>query len=84
MSVEQLSDAWSPFKQEQYLDAATAFQKLLEDGCSAEDERQQAEFGLGYSLAFLGEFDEARVCFARLRVQAAARNDLSAEHRALH
>jgi tetratricopeptide (TPR) repeat protein len=84
MSEEQLSDAWSLFTQDQCLDAAIAFRNLLEDGCSAEEERHQAEFGLGYSLAFLGEFEEAYLCFFRLRVQAAARNDLSAEHRALH
>lgn len=82
--MQQVSDAWNLFIQDRYLDAATAFRKLLEGDHSPEVEREQAEFGLGYALAFLGEFGEARQCFNRLRLQAAARDDLSAEHRALH
>jgi len=82
--MQRISDAWALFTQDRSLDAATAFRTLLEDERSPEDEREQAEFGLGYALAFLGEFGEARQCFNHLRLQAAARGDLSAEHRALH
>lgn len=83
MTVGQISEAWDLLAQNQDLDAATAFLHVLRQAPSAED-RHQAEFGLGYALAFLGEFDEARGCFTLLRAQAAAQGDLSAEHRALH
>ena len=82
--MERISNTWTLFTQDRFSEAATAFRQLVEDPQSTDVEHQQAEFGLGYSLAFLGEFEEARQCFTRLRVQAAGRNDLSAEHRALH
>jgi len=84
MVTEQLSNAWTLFTQDQYHEATTAFRQLVGDHRATDEDRQQAEFGLGYSLAFLGEFDDARVCFARLRAQAADQGDVSAEHRALH
>jgi tetratricopeptide (TPR) repeat protein len=83
MSSAHLSAAWALMNDGQYRDAATAFRRLAAQN-RADEDGEQAAYGLGYALAFLGEFGDARAIFVRLRRPAAVQGDLGAEHRALH
>jgi hypothetical protein len=83
MSSAHLSAAWALMNDGQYRDAATALRRLAAQN-RADEDGEQAAYGLGYALAFLGEFGDARAIFVHLRRPAAVRGDLSAEHRALH
>ena len=47
-------------------------------------QREQAQSGLGYSLAFSEQHAEARHIFEQLCLQATVRSDAEAEHRAVH
>lgn len=84
MTPASLSAAWILVTEERHIEAAIAFRQMMNDRHASAHDRQHAAFGLGSALAFLGEFDEARLIFTRLRTEAATRNDLTAEHRALH
>ena len=82
--TDTLNLAWAAFEREEYVGSERTFRDLLAMPALTISERQQARFGLGYALAFLQQFEEARNLFDPLRPEARAGGDPGAEHRALH
>lgn len=78
-----IEQAWTAFTQDDYPLAERLFKAILADVDDGETMRQ-AQFGLGYVLAFTGRFDDARTLFTQLRDEAKKRGALNEEHRALH
>ena len=82
--ADAMTRAWAAFQCEDWTQAEALYREILSDPALTSAERQGARFGLGYVLAHVQRFDEARELFASLREQAAAGNDLAFEHVALH
>lgn len=78
-----IEQGWVAFTEEEYALAEHLFERSLVDALDEETSRQ-AQFGLGYVLAFTNRFAEARKMFEQLQHDARSRGALSEEHRALH
>ncbi len=79
-----MTRAWAAFEREDWTQAEALYREILSAFILTSVERQEARFGLGYVLAYVQRFDEARELFVSLREQAAAGDDLAFEHVALH
>lgn len=77
-----LEECWALIESEDYARAEQGFRALL-SGVTGEQARQ-ARFGLGYALAHLHRFEEARDLYRSLRQEARQRGAAFEEHRALH
>ena len=84
MDANAMSQAWAAFEREDWTQAEALYREILGDTALTSAESREARFGLGYVLAHVQHFDEAREIFASLREQAAAGDDLASEHVALH
>ena len=82
--TDAMTRAWAAFEREDWTQAEALYCEILNDPILTSLEQQGARFGLGYVLAYVQRFDEAREIFASLREQAAAGDDLAFEHVALH
>ena len=82
--TDSMIRAWAAFEREDWTQAEALYQGILSDPALTSVESREARFCLGYVLAHVQHFDEAREIFASLREQAAAGDDLASEHVALH
>lgn len=81
--MNRLKHAWAAFTRAEYPASEALFERILADAPDEESKRQ-AQFGLGYVLAFTDRFDYARSMFMSLAEEAKGRGALEEHHRALH
>ncbi|WP_192930990.1 tol-pal system YbgF family protein [Deinococcus sp. AJ005] len=82
--MDQIARAWASFEADDYRSAEAGFRSILNTPGIDKAQQEQAQFGLGYALAFLGQYGEAREMFGQLYHHAGLRGEWVAEHRALH
>ncbi len=82
--MDPVSQAWADFEHDDYTKAEQGFRRILDLPELADEDQQQARYGLGYALTFSQQYEEARSLFLELQQESANRHDPGAQHRALH
>lgn len=81
--MNSIEEAWLAFTQDDYPTAEHLFKSIIKN-YQDESVIRQAQFGLGYVLAFTQQFEEARAIFLYLHDDAKKRGAVGEQHRALH